>query len=150
MTACWCSAYHHSRDDGWQSLAEAVLGAGFIVVNSQPVKAEMSVATRKSQAKEPIQLDIILVCRKQAFVGDRPASRAQDALARARAKLSRLADEGFSLSRNDRKIVFFGQLLTAMSARRTLRPLPPRSVASWTPWPATPSSSQRSPARHAI
>ena len=43
--------YHHSRDEGWTALAEAILGAGFTVVNSQPVKAEMSVATPKSQAK---------------------------------------------------------------------------------------------------
>ena len=34
------------------------------MVNSHPVKSEMSVATPKSQAKEPIQLDIIIVCRK--------------------------------------------------------------------------------------
>jgi putative DNA methylase len=57
--------YHHSHDEGWKAVAEAVLGAGFIVVNSQPVKAEMSVATPKAQAKEPIQLDIIVVCRKR-------------------------------------------------------------------------------------
>ena len=56
--------YHHSRDEGWTALAKAVLGAGLTVVNSQPVKAEMSVAAPKSQAKEPIQLDIIIVCRK--------------------------------------------------------------------------------------
>ena len=91
-------------------------GAGFMVVNSHPVKAEMSVATPKSQAKEPIQLDIILVCRKQGFVGSHPVSTVQEAISRARAKLLRLADEGFSLSRNDRKIVFFGQLLTTLSA----------------------------------
>jgi putative DNA methylase len=42
-----------------------VLGSGFTVVNSQPVKAEMSVVTPKSQAKEPIRLDIIIVCRKE-------------------------------------------------------------------------------------
>ena len=41
-------------------MAKAILGAGFLVVNSQPVKAEMSVATPKSQAKEPIQFDISL------------------------------------------------------------------------------------------
>ncbi|HEX5444046.1 MAG TPA: DNA methyltransferase, partial [Pirellulales bacterium] len=57
--------YHHSRDDGWQALAEAILGAGFTVINSQPVKSEMAVATPKSAAKEPIAFDIILVCRKQ-------------------------------------------------------------------------------------
>lgn len=57
--------YHHSRDDGWQALAEAILGAGFTVINSQPVKSEMAVATPKSAAKEPIAFDIILVCCKQ-------------------------------------------------------------------------------------
>ena len=40
-------------------------GAGFHFVNAHPVKAEMSVATPKFQAKEPIQLDVILVCRKR-------------------------------------------------------------------------------------
>ena len=59
--------YHHSRDEGWTALAEAILGAGFVVVNTQPVKAEMSVATPKSQTKEPIQLDIIIVCRKEGI-----------------------------------------------------------------------------------
>ena len=107
-------SYHHSRGEGWQSLADAVLGAGFLVVNSHPVKAEMSVATPKSQAKEPIQLDIILVCRKRGFAGY-PVAGLPDAFSRARAKLARLADDGFSLSRNDRKIVFLGQLLTAIS-----------------------------------
>ena len=57
--------YHHSRMDGWTSLADAVVGAGFSLVNCHPVKSEMSVAAPKSQAKEPIQLDIVLVCRKQ-------------------------------------------------------------------------------------
>jgi putative DNA methylase len=111
--------YHHSRDEGWQSLAEALLGAGFVVVNSQPVKAEMSVATPKSQAKEPIQLDIIVVCRKVnvALLAAPPSiSKALDA---ARLKLRRLRQAGFTLSRNDRKIVLFGQLLTTLSAAST-------------------------------
>jgi putative DNA methylase len=70
--------YHHSRDEGWQALTEAVLGAGFRVVNSQPVKSEMSVATPKSQAKEPIQLDIIVVCRKAGMAGQcRPVAPSQ-------------------------------------------------------------------------
>ena len=57
--------YHHSRPEGWTSLARAVYGGGFSVVNAHPVKSEMSVATPKSQAKEPIQLDVIFVCRKR-------------------------------------------------------------------------------------
>lgn len=109
-------SYHHSREEGWQSLSEALWRAGFVVVNSQPVKAEMSVATPKSQAKEPIQLDIILVCRKQTINGIHPLATVPEALTRAQAKLRRLAEAGFTLSRNDRKIVLFGQLLTAISA----------------------------------
>jgi putative DNA methylase len=104
--------YHHSRPEGWRSLAAAVWDAGFRFVNAHPVKAEMSVATPKFQAKEPIQLDVILICRKRA-PSDRPICGTADALDRARAKLQRLADAGFALSRNDRRITLVGQLLCA-------------------------------------
>jgi len=118
--------YHHSREEGWNALAEAILGAGFVVVNSQPVKAEMSVATPKSAAKEPIQLDIIVVCRKQsAGVPARPWS-VEEALSSARSKLGRLRACGFRLSRNDRNIVVYGQLLTALGSAAEI----PRVVAA--------------------
>src|SRR5690606_16435522 len=55
-------SYHHSRDEGWTSVCDAVLGAGFSFVAAQPVKAEMSVAAPKTQAKEPIDIDVMLVC----------------------------------------------------------------------------------------
>jgi len=105
--------YHHSREEGWRALAEAILGAGFLVVNSQPVKAEMSVATPKAQAKEPIQLDIILVCRKRSYLSPPPPST-EEAIEAARKKMDRLHVAGFKLSRNDQKIVLFGQLLTTL------------------------------------
>jgi putative DNA methylase len=105
--------YHHSRDEGWTALAGAILGAGFTVVNSQPVKAEMSVAAPKSQAKEPIQLDIIIVCRKESTAHAQRPTVIQ-ATESARAKLGRLREAGFSLSRNDRMIVLLGQLLTTL------------------------------------
>lgn len=92
----------------------AVIGAGFLVVNSHPVKAEMSVAASKSQAKEPIQLDIIVVCRKAAL-GREPRSLAR-ALESARTKLDRLRSADFTLSRNDCRIVLHGQLLTTLSS----------------------------------
>jgi putative DNA methylase len=104
--------YHHSRGEGWQAVADAVLGAGFVVVNSQPVKSEMSVATPKSAAREPIQFDIILVCRKAKGSADRPT--VSQALQSARAKIRRLEGAGFKLSRNDRKVVLYGQLLATL------------------------------------
>lgn len=106
--------YHHSRDEGWTSLADAILGAGFVVVNSHPVKAEMSVATPKSQAKDPIQLDIVLVCRKAGGAGVQGRPSVREAIRSSRAKLLRLHKDGFALSRNDRKVVFYGQLLTTI------------------------------------
>jgi putative DNA methylase len=108
-------SYHHSREEGWKALADAVFGSGFAVVNSQPVKAEMSVATPKSQAKEPIQLDIIIICRKQGTVESLRPSIDQ-AVESGKQKLQRLHAAGFQLSRNDRRIVLFGQLLTTISS----------------------------------
>jgi putative DNA methylase len=106
--------YHHSREEGWHSLAAAILNAGFIVVNSHPVKAEMSVATPKSQAKEPINFDIVLVCRKSLKPSECALPTEQEAIKRARAKLIQLQKSGFELSRNDRKIALYGQLLTTI------------------------------------
>ena len=57
--------YHHSRWEGWQSVLNAVVRAGFQIEACHPVKAEMSVATPKHQAKAPINFDIIIVCRKK-------------------------------------------------------------------------------------
>jgi len=46
-------SYHHSREDGWISVAAAILTAGFKLVQAQPVKAEMSVAMPKLAAESP-------------------------------------------------------------------------------------------------
>ncbi|MGH2587876.1 MAG: DNA methyltransferase [Dehalococcoidia bacterium] len=108
--------YHHSRDEGWRALAAALLGAGFVVVNSQPVKAEMSVAAPKSQAKEPIQLDIIIVCRTAGADRESQTPTTIEALECARTKLDRLHASGFNLSRNDQKVILYGQLLTTLVA----------------------------------
>lgn len=107
--------YHHSRDEGWTSIAKAILNAGFIVVNSHPVKSEMSVAVPKSQAAEPIQFDSIIVCRK--FLNKEHTENSLFCvLEKAESKLSRLISSGFKLSQNDRKIIIYGQLLTTLKS----------------------------------
>lgn len=108
--------YHHSRAEGWTSLVQAIYGAGFSVINAHPVKAEMSVAAPKSQAKEPIQLDMILVCRKRAQEEHAPnvASAFRESAARARAKLNRLSAIGLDLSRADCRLVFVSQFLACL------------------------------------
>jgi putative DNA methylase len=106
--------YHHSREEGWHAVAEAVLGAGFVVVRSHPVKAEMSVATPVAAAKDPISFDIILVCRKASEVAG--ARDAKTAIATARAQVARLTSAGFNLSRADQRTVEFGQILTTVDS----------------------------------
>lgn len=107
--------YHHSRSDGWSSVLSAIIRAGLSVVNCHPVKAEMSVAAPKSQAKEPIQLDAIIVCRK-AIEDPREVRAPSDAIVsaetRAVEKIERLRAAGLSISRNDCRVVFMGQLLS--------------------------------------
>ncbi len=109
--------YHHSRKEGWISLVNAIYAAGFTVVNAHPVRAEMTVATPKAQAKEPIQLDMVLVCKKKALdtrVCGGANGTMEDAVVRANEKLSRLKSIGLTLSRNDRRIVFVGQFVASL------------------------------------
>ncbi len=118
--------YHHSRAEGWTSLAEAVLGASFTIVKAHPLKAEMSVAAPKSQAKEPIQLDVVLVCRKRA-TGSRARAEADSAFRqaaqRAETKARRLTNSGLTLSINDRRIILISEFLVAACAGRSAQDL---------------------------
>lgn len=109
--------YHHSRRAGWIALGKALVDAGFSVVNTHPIKAEMSVAAPKSQAAEPIQLDIIFVCKKRELDArplQTPTIAFRQAQVQAQHKLDRLAACGLKLSYNDRKITLLGQFITQL------------------------------------
>jgi putative DNA methylase len=106
--------YHHSREEGWTSLVQAIYEAGFSVAQAHPVKAEMSVATPKSQAKEPIQLDVIFVCRKRTADCETSIvspSTIEAVAASAREKLLRLRGLGLALSLNDCRVTVTSQFL---------------------------------------
>lgn len=114
-------SYHHSREDGWSAIAQAVIGAEFTLIQAQPVKSEMSVATPKSQAKEPIDLDILLVCKKRHDDQRRRVSR-DDAFTKAAAlaseKVEKFNRTQRRLSRNDVRVVLLSQFLVELSAGR--------------------------------
>ncbi len=115
--------YHHSRHDGWVSVCEACMGAGFHFVNAHPVKAEMSVAAPKSQAKEPIDIDIVLVCRKAHR--DKRTRRDEDSAwlrgtQKAREKALTYLQKPHRLSKNDAKILLLSQLLVEFCPGRTV------------------------------
>ena len=114
--------YHHSRPEGWRCVLQALMEAGFGISAAHPIKAEMSVAMPKLQAKEPIDLDIILVCRKRLCMkahrwnGDLWGTVAPSALGQA----ERLRAAGRKLSRNDARIIVMAQLLRQISRSPTL------------------------------
>lgn len=106
-------SYHHSREEGWTSVADAVWNAGFRFTAAFPVKAEMSVAAPKAGAKEPIDLDIILVCRKQEVRISQTDKKSP--LERGEDQVRRFWKSGRKLSRNDIKIILMGQVLVRAS-----------------------------------
>ena len=114
--------YHHSRPEGWICVLKALMRTGFAITATQPIKAEMSVAMPKHQAKEPIDLDIIVVCRKRSRLNTRTwreginnvtARSAQD-------QARRLSQAGRTLSRNDIRIIVMAQLLRRVSLAPSL------------------------------
>jgi adenine-specific DNA methylase len=110
--------YHHSRSEGWESLLRAIMKGSFVVVQTFPIKAEMSVAAPKAQAAEPIDLDVVLVCRKRT---DGQRSEVADGLLvsaeeEAHQQIKRLNRFGRMLSRNDVRIVVAARVLIALSA----------------------------------
>jgi len=110
-------SYHHSRPGGWFSLVKAIFDADFSIINAHPVKAEMSVAAPKMQAKDPIQLDVVLVCQKRFYDSRQillPDTAFNEALERTREKLERLISSGLTLSKNDRRISLIGQFLSTI------------------------------------
>jgi adenine-specific DNA methylase len=114
--------YHHSRPEGWRCVLQALMQAGFGITAAHPIKAEMSVAMPKQQAKEPIDLDIIVVCRKRAGLethrwnGDLWGTVAPP----AQEQVNRLRAAGRKLSRNDVRVIVTAQLLRQISRSPTL------------------------------
>lgn len=109
--------YHHSRAEGWSSVLRALIESGFLITAAHPIKSEMSVAMPKLQAKEPIDLDIILVCRTRTDSPDADGTRGvlREASAVAERQIRRLRIAGRRLSRNDVRVVVMSQLLRRIS-----------------------------------
>jgi len=115
--------YHHSRAEGWGCILEALVRVGFGIVAAHPIKAEMSVAAPKHQAKEPIDLDVILVCRKrEASPRNAPhfVTLTDDAAQEAADQVVRLNSAGRLLSRNDVRVVLMAQVIKRLSWQPSL------------------------------
>lgn len=115
--------YHHSKPEGWHSVLQAVMAAGFGITAAQPIKAEMSVAMPKHQAKEPIDLDVIIVCRKrsQLLLHEWNGDLWGTAKPIISGQVRRFQDSGRGLSRNDLRVIIMAQLLRQLSISHSPR-----------------------------
>jgi adenine-specific DNA methylase len=110
--------YHHSRSDGWQALLTALHVGGFQIVAVYPVKSEMSVGRPKLQARNPIDIDIIMVCRKRTglMALEQPArSLLETAQERTTNAITRLNARGRRLSTTDVLVSLMSNLLLPLS-----------------------------------
>ncbi|HZQ25253.1 MAG TPA: DNA methyltransferase [Terriglobales bacterium] len=114
--------FHHSRNEAWLALAKAIESAGLEVVVTHPVKAEMSGATPKNQAKEPIDIDLIVVCRHLS-ANDQGVTRdfLNSCVAEASSFVLRYNRIGTRLSRGDIRVILMGEFLKVHSHIRTLQ-----------------------------
>jgi putative DNA methylase len=105
--------YHHARHDGWTAVHRAIRHAGFICTRSFPIKAEMAVSMPLQQAKSPIHLDLVLVCRKSVLdtTPQRETEPIREAIKRAAGQASELIASGIQVSLADAKVILMGQLL---------------------------------------
>jgi putative DNA methylase len=96
---------------------EAIVKAGFVIVATHPIKAEMSVAKPKLQAKEPIDLDIIIVCRKRGPNTETADSKTiiRNATREATEQIARFNGAGRSLSRNDVYVILMSLVIKRLS-----------------------------------
>ena len=109
--------YHHSRSEGWCAVLVALMEAGFVVTAVHPVKSEISVAIPKTMAKEPIDLDIIFVCRKRSccWLDHSIDGLWNTILPVVSDQVARFKRCGRDLSRNDTRVIVMAQLIRHLS-----------------------------------
>lgn len=106
-------SFHHSRPDGWSAIYKALRQTKFSVIASYPIHAEMKVASPKLNAREPISLDMILVCKKQKqTVSNLSETDIEKSLSR---KISQMENGGKPISKSDRFNIKASLLLVTAS-----------------------------------
>jgi len=108
--------FHQARISGWIQVIESLRRAGFVVTAVQPVKAEMTTSVVKAGAREPSNLDSVVVCRRVADGATNPSRSLDDALASARDELTRLRDAGVEVGAGDIRSVVRGSLLASLAS----------------------------------
>ncbi|HEX4661228.1 MAG TPA: DNA methyltransferase, partial [Streptosporangiaceae bacterium] len=107
--------FHQARLSGWVALMLALADAGFIVTAVQPVKGEMSTSVAKN-AREPSNLDAIIVCRKRSATPCDVVTDAHRAADMGTRRLAELQSAGIGVGPADIRSVIRGHVLATYTA----------------------------------
>jgi putative DNA methylase len=108
--------FHQARISGWVQVIDSLHSAGFRVTAVQPVKGEMTTSVVKSGAREPSNLDSVIVCRRIVDGAVSPHQSSAEALAAAQDSLTLLLDAGIGVGPGDVRSVVRGSLLAYTAA----------------------------------
>lgn len=108
--------FHQARITGWIQVIDSLRRAGFVVTAVQPVKGEMTTSVVKSGAREPSNLDSVVVCRRVADGATNPNRTLDEARETARDQLARLRDAGVDVGAGDIRSVVRGSLLANLAS----------------------------------
>ena len=104
-------SFHHGTAIAWRAVAAALRTANLTITSVQPVKAEMSTSSTKNGAKEPNNLDSIIVCRPTQAARAVGLSTAEESARAAVAKLTDLRDGGVGVGLGDVRSVVTGAVI---------------------------------------
>ncbi|MFA8342712.1 MAG: DNA methyltransferase [Rhodothermaceae bacterium] len=110
-------SYHHSTIEGWLAIYDAVQKAKFEIIAAHPVKAEMSVASPKNNVKDPINIDAILVCKKDSNPPQINDGK-KEVIRRYKKYLERFEKIGRILSAGDKFVIACSQAISVASILR--------------------------------
>jgi putative DNA methylase len=108
--------FHQARISGWVQLIESLRHSGFVVTAVQPIKGEMTTSIVKAGAREPSNLDSVVICRRTADGARNPHHSLDEALATAHKELTTLRDAGIDVGAGDVRSVVRGSLLAFLAA----------------------------------
>lgn len=108
--------FHQARISGWVQVIESLHRAGFVVTAVQPVKGEMMTSVVKAGAKEPSNLDSVVVCRRTVDGVAASKLSLEEVRIAAVKRLLRLRRHGVVVGAGDIRSVVRGTLLAHIMA----------------------------------
>jgi len=108
--------YHHKSNEGWSTVLQSVLDAGFYVTALYPIRGEMRGSTHIHD-KANIEYDMIVVCRDRDDDPEEVSWRSleDDIYFRASEEINRLEESGSRLTQGDVFAVTMGKCLEVYS-----------------------------------